>query len=190
MEIERTLGFPFFGGKLLYCIDPLRDHWLMAYDLKEAPQPEGIEKDAPKSYSYRSHLFDHQPSHQEVCDLLYGAINDACDQAILQGGSYTTLEERPHSCRLWLNQQNQFNWKAIYDMAKHSGGANLPAIIKLGITDEDAYYYTITTMRQLEHFILSVFKYIETTLASCWSAKQSLDLTPYTLDNGTEEQAL
>lgn len=190
MVDSRTTGHPHVGGKLLYCIDPASDRWLMAYDLSEEALPEGAPEDAPKPYSYRTHLFDHQPTHEEVCDLLYGAINDACDEAILRGGKYTTLEETPRTCPLYLNQQNQFNWKAIYDMAKHSGGANLPAILKLGITDEDAYYYTITTMRQLEHFILSVFKYIETTLASCWSAKQSLDLTPYTLDNGTEEQAL
>lgn len=184
---NRTTGQPHIGGKLLYCIDPTSDRWLMAYDLKEEPLPEDAPEGTMPSYSYATHLFDHQPTHEEVTELIYGAINEACDEAILTGCTYTTLEDTPHRCQLYLNQQNQFNWKAIYDMAKHSGGGNLPAILKLGISDEDAYYYTITTMRQLEHFILSVFKHIETTLASCWMAKQHLNLTPYTLDNGTKE---
>lgn len=180
-------GNPYHEGKLLYLIDPARDQWYLAYNLQPVSSDATAQTDATEPlYSYQWHIFDHRPTHSEVCDFLYGAINDACDEAILTGGSYTTLEDEPRTCRLWLNQQNQFNWKALYDMAGRSSGANLPAILKLGISDEDAYYYRITTMRQLEHFILSVFKYISSTLATCWDAKQRLDLSPYTIDTPTD----
>ena len=187
-------GNPYQEGKLLYRVDPLRDIYYFAYDLRTPSEEEfralfGRERqDGEQQYIYEWLFLDHKPTREEMAALIYEHINARCDAAILEGGVYTTLEDEPRRCRLYLSQQNQFNWKAIYDMACRLEGRNLPAVFKMGVSDEDAYYYTITSMRQLEHFILSVFKFIETTLAACWQAKQSVDFTPYTLDsNGTEE---
>ena len=182
---ERRFGNPYIGGKLLYCIDPSSDRWLLAYDLQEIKGEE--QADTPQQYSYLTEIFDHKPSLSEVSELLSHPHNEACDQKILQGFQYTTLEETPVTRRVWLDETNQRNFLGEFTFAKLFDGINLPTVIKMGLSEDEAYYYQVNSLNQYKHFILSALGHIKQCLSECWAAKQAVDYTPYTLDNGTQE---
>ena len=183
---DRQLGNPYIGGKLLYCIDPHGDRWLLAYDLKKV-EAEG-QAEAPELYTYLTREFDHRPSLEEVAQLITQPYNEACDEKILNGFSYTTLEETPVTRHVWLDETNQRNFLGEFTFAKLFDGINLPTVIKMGLTEDEAYYYTVTTVNQYKHFILSALGHIKQCLSECWTAKKAVDYTPYTLDNGTQDE--
>jgi hypothetical protein B2_07647 len=184
---ERRFGNPYIGGKLLYCIDPWSDRWLLAYDLKKV---EGEEQaDTPQQYSYLTELFDHRPTPEEVAECLFKPYNDVCDEKILRGFRYTTLEDTPVTRNVWLDETNQRNFLGEFTFAKLFDGVNLPTIIKMGITEEEAYYYKVISLNQYKHFILAALGHIKQCLAECWSAKQDVDLTPYHLDDNGKKKA-
>lgn len=181
---DRQSGNPYMSGKLLYCIDPLNERYLIAYDLQEIDSEEG----APKQYTYLTEVFDHRLSLHEVAEVIYRPYNDLCDDRVLRGFSYTTLEETPVTRHVWLDETNQRNFLGEFTFAKLFDGVNLPTIIKMGLSEDEAYYYQVSTLNQYKHFILSALGHIKQCLSECWTAKQAVDLTPYTLDsNGTEE---
>ena len=95
---DRQSGNPYMSGKLLYCIDPLNERYLIAYDLQEIDSEEG----APKQYTYLTEVFDHRPSLHEVAEVIYRPYNDLCDDRVLRGFSYTTLEDTPVTRHVWL----------------------------------------------------------------------------------------
>ena len=74
---DRQSGNPYMSGKLLYCIDPINERYLIAYDLQEIDSEEG----APKQYTYLTEVFDHRPSLHEVAEVIYRPYNDLCDVA-------------------------------------------------------------------------------------------------------------
>ena len=166
---ERRFGNPYIGGKLLYCIDPWSDRWLLAYDLKEV---EGKEQaDTPEQYSYLTELFDHRPTPEEVAECLFKPYNDVCDEKILRGFRYTTLEDTPVTRNVWLDETNQRNFLGEFTFAKLFDGVNL------------------ISLNQYKHFILAALGHIKQCLAECWSAKQDVDLTPYHLDDNGKKKA-
>ena len=186
MVTDRQLGNPYIGGKLLYCIDPHGDRWLLAYDLKKV-EAEG-QAEATELYTYLTREFDHRPSLEEVAQLITQPYNEACDEKILNGFSYTTLEETPVTRHVWLDETNQRNFLGEFTFAKLFDGINLPTVIKMGLSEDEAYYYTVTTVNQYKHFILSALGHIKQCISECWTAKKAIDYTPYTLDNGTQDE--
>ena len=123
-----------------------------------------------------------------MAEVIYRPYNDLCDDRVLRGFSYTTLEEMPVTRHVWLDETNQRNFLGEFTFAKLFDGVNLPTIIKMGLSEDEAYYYQVSTLNQYKHFILSALGHIKQCLSECWTAKQAVDLTPYTLDsNGTEE---
>ena len=86
---DRQLGNPYIGGKLLYCIDPHGDRWLLAYDLKKV-EAEG-QAEAPELYTYLTREFDHRPSLEEVAQLV---ADDAIKVEIAHTYSLTVEQVR------------------------------------------------------------------------------------------------
>jgi hypothetical protein len=68
---------------------------------------------------------------------------------------------------VWLSSENQFNYKAAYDLAVQTGGASLPVKFKFGTT-EDPVYYTFTNINDLSDFYMSAMRYINQTLDQGW----------------------
>lgn len=74
---------------------------------------------------------------------------------------------------IWLSSENQFNYKAAYDLAVTFGG-NLPCVFKFGTT-ENPIYYEFTETEDLTDFYLSAMNYINNTLAEGWKEKDNID---------------
>lgn len=98
--------------------------------------------------------------------------NSEIDKKIVSGFVW---KEMP----IWLSSENQFNYKAAYDLAVTFGG-NLPCVFKFGTTDNPIYYEFQTT-EDLSDFYLSAMSYINKTLAEGWIQKDSIDWSVYDL---------
>ena len=82
---------------------------------------------------------------------------------------------------IWLSSENQFNYKAAFDLAVQTQGMNLPSTFKFGTTDEPIYY-TFETIEDLQDFYTSAVKYINDTLAEGWKQKDSIDWKAYEME--------
>ena len=79
---------------------------------------------------------------------------------------------------VWLSIENQFNYKAIYDLAIQTNSKNLPVMFKFG-TVEKPVYYTFNTIEELNDFYLKSIKFIQQTLENGWKEKDTFDFSPY-----------
>ena len=80
--------------------------------------------------------------------------------------------------KVWLSSENQFNYKAAYDLAIQTNGANLPVVFKFGETNNPVYY-KFDDVNELSDFYLSSMKYIQETLAEGWVLKDSIKWEDY-----------
>lgn len=113
-------------------------------------------------------------------------IDDQTDEKILNGFVWN---EKP----VKLDFENQFNFKAAYDLAAQTQGANLPIKFKLGeaqiekgeneygmlITEKQPIYHTFETMEEFTDFYIKTIAYIQQCLKEGWDKKDNIDWKPY-----------
>lgn len=150
------------GVSLLECTNPVKGKWRVRWD---------VEAREDGSASYMEEELDHRPDIEEVRSLVSDWYNAGTDGLILSGFEY---EDRP----VWLSSENQFNYKAAYDLAIQTGGQNLPVTFKLG-TDDAPYYRTFETVSDLQDFYVKAMKHIQDALSEGWKKKDALDLALY-----------
>ena len=63
--------------------------------------------------------FGHKPTDEEIRTLVMSWYNSQTDAAILSGFAY-------NGAPVWLSTENQYNYKAAYDLAVQTGGETLP----------------------------------------------------------------
>lgn len=116
----------------------------------------------------------YKPSIDNIKQIIYNWYNKQVDEKILSGFVWNNMQ-------IWLSPENQFNYKAAYDLAIQTQGATLPVTFKFG----DAYspiYYTFSTMEDFTNFYISTIEYINTMLAEGWQKKDSIDWSSYVID--------
>jgi hypothetical protein len=108
-----------------------------------------------------------------VKTAILGDINHRTDEKILSG---LVWKGNP----VWLSQENQFNFKAAYDLAVQTQGATLPVTFKLGEQEDGTpVYHTFETMEDFTDFYISSVNFINQTLNEGWARKDSIDWSPY-----------
>lgn len=112
-----------------------------------------------------------KPSLEQLKKLILDAINKEVDEKILSGFVWKDMP-------VWLSTENQFNYKAAYDLAVMSSGQSLPVMFKFGTTEEPVYY-SFGTLEDISDFYVSAMTYINTTLAEGWSKKDAIDWSVY-----------
>ena len=147
------------GISLLECVNPRKNKWRVRWDI----QPK---EDNGNIVTYMEEEFDHRPTDEEIKSLVIGWHNEQIDNAILMG------------IQVWLSQENQFNYKAAYDLAVQTGGKTLPVVFKFG-TDEAPVYKQFATLNELTDFYSKAMSYIQNTLAKGWRMKDSIDFRKY-----------
>lgn len=80
---------------------------------------------------------------------------------------------------IWLSTENQFNYKAAYDLAVQTNGASLPVKFKFG-TDEAPIYHTFNELEELQEFYMSSIAFVQQVLDDGWNEKDNLDLSVFT----------
>ena len=150
------------GVALLECTNPVKNKWRVRWDVKT--NEDG-------SASYMEEELDHKPNAEEVRSLVSEWYNAETDERILSGFEY---EGQP----VWLSSENQFNYKAAYDLAVQTDGQNLPVTFKFGTADAPSYR-TFETVDELQNFYMKVMKHIQDALSEGWKKKDALDLALY-----------
>ena len=112
-----------------------------------------------------------KPSIEQVKGIVLNAMNKDIDQKILSGFIWKDMS-------VWLSSENQFNYKAAYDLAVMSQGQSLPITFKFGSIDSPVYY-TFESLEDISDFYVSAMTYINTCLAEGWKKKDSIDWSVY-----------
>lgn len=118
--------------------------------------------------------FNHKPSMAEIKNLILDSINKEIDERILSGFVWNDMQ-------VWLSGENQFNYKAAYDLAIQTNGANLPIKFKFG-SNEEPIYYTFKSVGDLQDFYMSAMNFINTTLNEGWTKKDTINWEDYKYD--------
>lgn len=149
--------------RLIECTTPRRNKWRVRWDVQADENGNGA--------SYMEEEFNQKPTDEEIRSLVMKWYNDNIDQKILSGFSF---EDTP----VWLSTENQYNYKAAYDLAVQTDGKTLPVTFKFG-TDDEPVYRTFDTLDDLTDFYTSAVKFIQDTIADGWKRKDAIDLSKY-----------
>jgi len=154
------------GVRMLERTNPKRDKWRVRWDVRE---------EGDGTASYMEEEFTHRPTEAEIRSTVVKWCNARTDEAILSGFAYD-------GAAVWLSTENQFNYKAAYDLAVQTEGATLPVTFKLG-TDDEPVYRTFTTLDELAAFYKAVMAHIQTAIADGWKKKDSFKMEDYQMDS-------
>lgn len=149
-------------AKVLECINPRLQKWLVRWDIQS--YNEG-------GVTYYEKLVMHKPTIDEVKDIVLTGMNAKIDESILSGFVWNGMP-------VWLSSENQFNYKAAFDLAVQTQGANLPVMFKFGTTEKPEYY-TFYGVEELTSFYMEAMGYINQTLNEGWKAKDAIDWSEY-----------
>ena len=153
------------GVRLLECTNPVKGKWRVRWD---------VQKREDGSTDYMEEEFDYRPSDEEIKETVINWYNNQTDRAILSGFSY-------EGNTVWLSTENQFNYKAAYDLARQSNGATLPVKFKFG-SDEKPVYRVFENIEDLTDFYTKAMRYILETLDAGWKKKDAFDLEQYQIE--------
>lgn len=146
---------------LIECVSPAKNKWRIRWDIQE--QENG-------SATYMEAEFKHKPSEDEIKQTVLGWFNEQTDIVILSGFEWNGMP-------VWLSSENQFNYKAAYDLAVQTDGATLPVTFKFG--NEEPCYHTFDTVEELTDFYTKAMLHIQHTLAGGWKKKDAFNVEQY-----------
>ena len=112
-----------------------------------------------------------KPSIEQVKGVVLDAMNKEVDRKILSGFVWKDMS-------VWLSSENQFNYKAAYDLAVMSQGKSLPVTFKFGSTDNPVYH-TFETLDDISDFYISAMTHVNSCLEEGWKKKDSIDWSVY-----------
>ena len=130
-------------------------------------------RDSDKVGTWTVHTFDSVPSFTQIQTFITSAINKRTDELILSGFTWNGMQ-------VWLSSENQFNYKAAYDLAVQTNGANLPTVFKFG-DNANPVYHKFDTVEELSDFYIKAMSYINNCLAIGWAKKDAIDWEQYKL---------
>lgn len=158
-----------FGEITLYA--PIRIHGkrtIVSYDFQEVG--DGVNATWNELYySQREKVY---PAFEKVKNDIIADINAKTDEKILSGFVWNN---KP----VWLSSENQFNFKAAYDLAVQTKGKSLPVKFKLGESDGEPVYHTFDDMEEFTDFYTKAIAYINKCLNEGWELKDSIDWSEY-----------
>lgn len=150
--------------KLVEETNAFRNIWRIRWDVTH-------DKEYPGIASYMEHRFEHKPTLDEIKEVIIDWINDVVDQRIQNGFVWRDMP-------VWLSMENQFNYKAAYDLAVQNPEIGLPVKFKFG-TVEEPQYHLFETMEDLSDFYLKSVAYVQDTLSKGWEEKDNFDFKVY-----------
>lgn len=146
---------------LIECVSPAKNKWRIRWDIQE--QENG-------SATYMEAEFKYKPSEDEIKQTVLGWFNEQTDIVILSGFEWNGMP-------VWLSSENQFNYKAAYDLAVQTDGATLPVTFKFG--NEEPCYHIFDTVEELTDFYTKAMLHIQHTLADGWKKKDAFNVEQY-----------
>lgn len=160
------------NGLLIECVNPILQKYIVRWDVKPYFRKDEITSEEVQSgYDYCEKWLNHKPTMDEVKEIVLSGMNAIIDQRLLEGFEWNGMA-------VWLSSENQFNYKAAFDLAVQTGGGNLPVTFKFGTTQEPVYH-TFSEVEELMDFYTKAMSYINGVLADGWKEKDSMDWSKY-----------
>ena len=162
------------GSKLVECINPYTNKWIVLWDTKKEITERGEEVT-----SHMSEIFNHKPTIEEIKNTILSWYNSVIENSITNSYVWQDIP-------VWLSTENQLNYKAQYDLAVQTEGKSLPVVFKFG-NEDSPVYYEFNTLEELTDFYIGVTKHIQDMLIKGWKSKDSIDWSIYKtiLEEGT-----
>ncbi len=158
------------GVALVECVNPITNKWRVRWNVQANAGTD--EKGEPETgVNYMEEEFSCKPTFPEIKELITGWFNQLIDEKILSGFVWNDYP-------VWLSTENQFNYKAAYDLAVQTGGTTLPVTFKFG-SDETPKYHEFKTLDELTDFYIKSVAFVQDTLKKGWMEKDSFDFTAY-----------
>lgn len=126
---------------------------------------------AGNGYNYVEQFKGRKPGVDELKAEILALVDKNTDERIISGYSY-------NGKLVWLSSENQFNYKAAYDLAVQTGGKSLPVKVKVGTTEEPEYI-TFDNVEDFGNFYLGAIKFIQQCLQEGWTEKDNIDWSAY-----------
>lgn len=144
-----------------------RNKWELFYGFgKDNPDDES-------GYNWRQ-KFKQKPSLADIRAIIKETINNETDHKILEGFVWKGMP-------VWLSTENQFNYKAAYDLAVQTNGATLPVRFKFG-TDAVPVYYNFESLEDFADFYTQAMVHINMVLNEGWAEKDLADSMTFEAD--------
>lgn len=166
--MERTHGS--INTLPIECINPRYDKYRVRWDFQPSYDEDGVQD----GVTYYEAEITHKPSLDEIKEVVLAGYNALIDEQIVSGFEWNGMH-------IWLSSENQFNYKAAYDLAVQTSGATLPVRFKFGTTAKPVYY-TFTTVEEFSGFYMAAIAYVNTTLEQGWATKDAIDWTIYNIE--------
>ena len=157
------------GVKLIECINPAKDKWRIRWDILPNVATEGNPN--ASGINYEEVEFSHKPTIDEVKKVIIDWYNGKIDDAILKNFVWNEMS-------VWLSMENQFNYKAAFDLAVQTSGSSLPVKFKFG-TDSNPKYHEFTTLAEIQDFYTKAVFFKDKVLSDGWKMKDSFDFSKY-----------
>lgn len=146
---------------LLECINTYKNIWKVRIKICEN-EDGGVD--------YVEEEYNYQPSLNQIKEYVTAHYNNMCNDDIkgsLKFGGDV----------VWLSQENQQNYLRDLNLAKITGGENLPVTYKLG--EDEAVYRVFQTIEDLQDFNIQVSNHINNSIQRFWSIKDNIDWEKY-----------
>lgn len=131
---------------------------------------KGIEIETPLAV-WQEYTFNYIPTFNEIKNIIISYYNNIIDKQILSGFTWNGMQ-------IWLSNENQFNYKVIYDMAVQTKGQNLPIKVKFG-DNNNIIYYEFKTLEEISDFYIKLITHIQNTLQEGWIKKDNVNWNFY-----------
>ena len=155
-----------------------RHDQLLVLGTRRAVLVYGYGEEDGQGYDWR-HTFNYRPTKDEVLNVLKEHIDGQTDAKMLTGYVW-------HDMPVWLSMENQFNYKAAFDLAAQTQGATLPITFKLGEQNGEPVYFTFRDMQTFTDFYVNAFAFLNATLNEGWQQKDAAAAWVDSLDFDTE----
>lgn len=158
------------GVELVECVNPITNKWRVRWDVQaNAGTDEKGEQET--GVNYMEEEFSCKPTFPEIKELITGWFNRSIDGKILSGFVWNGYS-------VWLSTENQFNYKAAYDLAVQTNGATLPVTFKFGSV-ETPVYHEFKALDELTDFYTKSVAFVQDTLKEGWVKKDAFNFVPY-----------
>lgn len=154
-----------------------RSRLIVSYEC--VPEQDGIHATWYEIYFYKK---QHSTvTFEEIKEAILSDINAQTDAQILTGFVWNDK-------LVWLSSENQFNFKAAYDLAVQTKGKSLPVKFKLGEQEDGTpVYHTFEAMTEFTDFYTSAIAFINQCLNEGWERKDNIDWSQYGEDKKKED---
>lgn len=152
---------------------------IMIEEYDEKGEPTGEVHEDPIYATWMQETFLIKPDIRDIKTIILENINRGIDKQILNGFSWE--DESGTTVNVYLSTENQFNYKAAYDLAFQTNGQSLPFVMKFGEMD-NPQYYVFDDLNKFTVFYISCINFINNTLQEGWHKKDSIDWEKYNFD--------